>query len=577
MFYPKLASGGRKSRVFTGFLGLDRRVKPREGAFCRMENLDSRSHPALSPRPPRGHLTTLQSPRGILGKEALAWVDGTKLFWNGLEVPGLVLEQEGEKTLVSMGAYIVIFPDKQYVNTGNLEEYGTLEQNNAIICTEESGVTCRLCLAGGARCDDYTVSDTPPAAPVSGALWLDTSGPEQVLKVYSADTELWAEVSNTFVRLEAPGIGAGLSALDGVTISGASAERFNGATVLEEAGEDYILIPGLLERSFVQTSGTLTVSRSVPDMDYVTQCGNRLWGCKYGLSGGRVVNEIYACALGDFKNWNRFQGLATDSYVASRGTDGPWTGAVTHLGCPVFFKENAIEKVYPSSAGAHEIVTTNCRGVEQGSEKSLALVGELLYYKSGADVCCYDGSLPRSVSETLGQLSGKNAVAGALGSRYYLSLEEPEGRSLLVCDTEKGLWHREDDPAPMGFATVGTELYALCPDGRLLAMTGSQGTLEGRVVWMARTGPMGWELESGSISRLTLQVDPEAGSDLDVYVRYDGGPWEHCANLRGQGLGRHLLRLLPHRCQHFALELRGRGACRVLSLGMVLEEGSESL
>ena len=88
-----------------------------------------------------------------------------------------------------------------------------------------------------------------------------------------------------------------------------------------------------------------------------------------------------------------------------------------------------------------------------------------------------------------------------------------------------------------------------------------------------------WQLFSGEAVeyRLTLQVDPEAGSDLDVYVRYDGGPWEHCANLRGQGLGRHLLRLLPHRCQHFALELRGRGACRVLSLGMVLEEGSESL
>ena len=57
-----------------------------------------------------------------------------------------------------------------------------------------------------------------------------------------------------------------------------------------------------------------------------------------------MVNELYACKLGDFKNWNCFLGISTDSYVASVGTDGPWTGAVTYLGNPIFFKETCLHK-----------------------------------------------------------------------------------------------------------------------------------------------------------------------------------------------------------------------------------------
>ena len=66
--------------------------------------------------------------------------------------------------------------------------------------------------------------------------------------------------------------------------------------------------------------------RSVPEMDFVIESGNRLWGCKYGVVDGKAVNEIYASKLGDFKNWNCYAGRSTDSYVATRGSDGPFTG-----------------------------------------------------------------------------------------------------------------------------------------------------------------------------------------------------------------------------------------------------------
>ena len=72
------------------------------------------------------------------------------------------------------------------------------------------------------------------------------------------------------------------------------------------------------------------------------ECGNRLWGCKYGLVDGETVNEIYASKLGDFKNWNCFAGLSTDSYAAARGSDGPFTGAADYLGQPRFSSRRTV-------------------------------------------------------------------------------------------------------------------------------------------------------------------------------------------------------------------------------------------
>lgn len=177
--------------------------------------------------------------------------------------------------------------------------------------------------------------------------------------------ESWSAVDGVCVEIRAAGIGEGFQAGDGVEIDGCADERMNGSFLLERAESGAIVVPGILTQTVSQTE-TLTVSRSVPEMDYVIECGNRLWGCKYGLVDGETVNEIYASKLGDFKNWNCFAGLSTDSYAAARGSDGPFTGAADYLGSPIFFKEDCLERVYPSASGAHQIVTTRCSGVRPG-------------------------------------------------------------------------------------------------------------------------------------------------------------------------------------------------------------------
>ena len=133
-----------------------------------------------------------------------------------------------------------------------------------------------------------------------------------------------------------------------------------------------------------------------------------------------------------------------------------YDGAITHMGCPLFFKENCVHKVYPSNTGAHQIVETQLRGVQKGSARSLTIVNEVVYYKSPIDVCAYDGSLPQSISDAFGGLMYSDAVGGTLGDKLYMTMKNAAGVSeMFVFDTEKGIWSKEDGIKASGFAKKG--------------------------------------------------------------------------------------------------------------------------
>ena len=125
MYFPKL-NAPRQSRVTVNrFPGLDRRPRGQEGSFREMENLCAQGYPTLTVRRPRGIAGSVTAPGGLTAKDGLIWVDGHTLYING-SAAGLVLS-EGKKQLVSMGAWLLIWPDKLYINTKDLTDFGSLE------------------------------------------------------------------------------------------------------------------------------------------------------------------------------------------------------------------------------------------------------------------------------------------------------------------------------------------------------------------------------------------------------------------------------------------------------------------
>ena len=562
------------------FAGYNHKLKIGAGEFYDTENLTSAYYPLLAERKKRGLVKQLTAPGGLLGKEKLAYVDNGTLYYNG-EPTALTGLTAGEKQLVSMGAYICVFPDKKYYNTADAADYGSMEA----YYTSTGTVKYTMCRADGSEYAKPAVSAAAPESPENAALWIDTSQEKHALKQYSSATQEWVSVPTVYTRIqfisngEIPGL---FSVYDGVTISGAGVDDVNGTKVIYAIGGggtelDYVVVVGLLEQAYEQTEGSVSLKRSVPDMDYVCESQNRLWGCYYGNDGEKNLNGIYCCALGDFKNWRQYMGLSTDSWTASVGSDGPWTGAVNYLGYPTFFKEDRIHRVSISSVGAHQISETVCRGVQNGSSRSLVVVNETLLYKSRSDVCAYQGGFPVSISGALGEELYTDAAAGAVRDRYYISMKDGMGQSqLFVYDMGRGLWMHEDGFKADAFARVDNELYALS-DKLLYAMLGSSGEEEAFVSWEAETGILYYQYpDKKYVSRFNVRVQMEEGAEMDIYIQYDSsGVWERKGRIKLRGTNTVTVPIRPRRCDHMRIKLVGKGGFRLFSVAKIITFGSD--
>ena len=420
MRFPSLTPRARSRETVDAFGGYHHRQQIGQQEFYDLENLTARHFPVLSTREKRGLYAEGVNPLGMIAKDSLCYVADGNFVINGYPIP-MELSRE-PKQLISMGAYVIILPDKKYINTADYSDRGSIEAE----FTARSSVTAVPChLDGTEYIPDY-IQPEEPDAPANMALWVDTSAQPHSLKQYSGSLSLWTAVESTYLKLRCAGIGGAFAQYDGVSISGleeTGLESIQGSAILYGVEEDAVIVAGLLEASLT-LEAPLTLRREMPAMDFVIESNNRLWGCRYGLNNeGRVVNELYACKLGDFKNWNCFLGVSTDSYYVSLGSDGVFTGAITHGGYPLFFRENCLHKVYGQIPANFSVQTTACRGVQKGSEKSLAIVDEILYYKSGQGICAYDGALPVEVSQALGETSYSAAIGAACSSRYYVRIE----------------------------------------------------------------------------------------------------------------------------------------------------------
>lgn len=579
MRYPTLSEMVTTRDMLDVFGGYNHNLRIGEGEFYSMKNMSSDDYPILSPRTKRGTYATTGNPRGLISKDKLCYVDGGSFYIGDTKVENFALT-DNEKTMISMGAYVVILPDKKYINTTNTDDKGDLEAEY----TSTGEVKFTLAKADGEAYGETVSQETAPESPTNGMLWIDTSSAPHTLKQYSSASAQWVALATTYIKIEALGIGTSFEVGDGVTISGVTVEALkdtiNASHIVKAKAENYIVVIGLLEANATQSTD-ITVSRKMPVMDFIIENENRLWGCHYGEdANGNMVNEIYACKLGDFRNWNSFQGIASDSYAVTVGTDGKFTGAVAHLGYPVFFKETCMHKIYGSYPSNYQIQTTNCRGVQEGCEKSLATVNEVLYYKARGAVCAFDGSLPIEISSALGDITYDRAVGGAMGNKYYLSMRNvaTNDYEVLVYDTAKGLWHKEDETQATQFCSHGGDLFYIDYADNYIKSVKGQGVLEGKnVSWEAITGTLGTDSpDKKYISRIDVRMRLEVGSRVSFYAEYNSdGEWEHLYTMTGTNLKSFAVPIRPKRCDHMRLRIVGNGEAKIYSICKTIEQGSD--
>lgn len=599
MKLPELVAGAQQVLTTTTFRGYNHNPAIQDGEMYDMKNLSGRSFPLIDQRPQRGKINlpgdVSRKLRGISGRDELVLIRGNKVYYNMIEVFGITLSEAEDmqpKIIASMGAYVCIWPDKVYFNTIDMTDYGSIGAEKNI---SGSGVTATMCRGDGTDYDYTKIAKgkTAPASPANGDLWLDQSGSNDVLKQYDASTSSWTEVASTFVKISGTGIGADFRMYDAVEISGLEAaagtsaavqaqlDALNTSMILYYAGNNYIIVAGLLSEAVtMKSSAQIKVARNVPDLDYICESNNRIWGCKYGAENGEFVNEIRACKLGDFKNWSCFMGLSTDSYVVSVGSDGPFTGAVTQRSYPIFFKENCIHRISGNAPSNFGLTTTICRGIQEGSWRSAVVANETVYYKSRSDIMMYDGSsVPTSISAALGPALYSDARAGAIDGKYYISMKDKrEDWHLFVYDTKTGIWYKEDDFRALGFGTVGDELFAIDEENnRLYAMLGSMGEAEEEIEWNAVFGLFGMDyMGQKYLSRFNIRMQITENASAKLEIQYDqNGKWENMGEIRGQNTKTFMLPVIPRRCDHLQIRISGKGRCRIYAISRVLEVGSD--
>lgn len=598
MKFPYLDNIPEAQSILTTFGGYNHNLRCQEGEFYDMKNMTTEYYPFLSPRTRRGIVKNVPGLQGFFELDGLVYVADNRLFLHDHYIERLVDEDgnvieisDGDKTITKMGAYLVIFPDGIWYNLAEAK-CGKIEAKKEI---EKSTVKFSLVDADGDSITLWTGSGTPD----DGAYKITTKGGKKVLQTYSKTTSMWMNVASTFFKIEKTGIGTPFKKGDGIKITldatgldktakknlnlsnvfvnDEGDNKYSNNFVIKNRDENYVIVTGIIGSASVSPSVALTLERKCPDVAFVCECQNRLWVCN------KTGTEISCCKQGDVTNWNSFAGVSLDSWTATVGSEGEFTGAFAYMGNPIFFKERSLLKVTISSAGAHSYKEIECRGVQKGSDKSLVMLNELLFYKSATNVCYYDGNFPQEIGDSLGNVRYKKAVGGSINNRYYMScMDEEDNSHMFVFDIKTNCWAREDATAAKYFARFENDLYFYAGDTiysvyGTLPLEAEEAKKEEELTWMAESGWIGYETtDKKYLSRMDIRLKMNVGAHVSLFMEYDSsGIWEYVWNVAGKGTKTFAIPVRPKRCDHYRYRLIGYGDAKVIGIAKAYEEGSD--
>lgn len=497
-----------------------------DGQMRDMKNLSSDGYPNMTQRKMRRVVAdNYTNPSSIASrKEKLVVVDGTNLYYDGVVVGTLTA---GEKQIASINSKICIFPDKKYYDTVE-KEFGFLDAS----CSIET-------------------SDT-----------------------------VYIKVSNNSLLLTGATF-KGFKAGDAVKIDGFTKKVSNNLsailvnateTMLEFAPDTFTVLEG--DSTYNKTDktykedGEISITRSAPELDFVMEYNNRLWGC--------AGSTIYASKLGDPTNWNYFNGLSMDSYAVDVGSDGDFTGCAATPSHLVFFKDNVLHKLYGSKPSNFQTMDVKADGVQKGCENSLCLINGILYYKSRNGVMAYDSGVPECISNDLGSDVFREAAAGTDGVKYYISMQRQKDETwhMFVFDPRNGMWHREDETKAQQFAYCAGELNYIDADtGKIMSTSGGTDEI---IKWYAQLGEfIEYSDDKKIYSKIKVRLKLECGARVSISVSTDGGAFLPVSTIYAQSERVAFVPIIPIRCDRFSIRLDGVGGCKVESIVREYTSGSE--
>lgn len=578
------------------FGGLRHTVNCADGELYDMENLSARFYPVLATRPKRWKGPTLTNATALYADHGvLMYIDGTDGVLYYKDWPMLTVSVDTndptEHHFVRFGDRVILTPSMQLLNV-KTEIVGAAESK----------------------------ADLPETA-VEGTAWAVGVTDSYRVYIYAYDNELqkytWVDAGDFATNMRSSVRAQGVTIKDG-TIKGDAAK----ANSLVAAGVDWSLffkvgdavrLSGLetipennktaviremegdtlrfSENCFTMPEGedgaaveeyteatTVTVSRDIPEAEIWFEHENRLWAA--------AGKKIYASKLADPLNFHVFDGLATDSWALETQRKGEFTGGISYGGYPLFFRENAILRVYGSTADAFQTYEVEAPGVMRGMSRSLAAAGGVLFYMSRDGIMAYNGDdWPQDQQQVFGWPEALPAYCSACSDGVDLYLfTDWGGEKLYHFDALRGLWMRENArhfhymTLMDGMEDGSLAILALEDEDRLVALKGA---------------PEGWEEEESMASfaefgdftdsspnrkgmtKVQLRVRAEEGTAMKVLIQYDSsGTWETVREFTAGRKDSYYLPVLPRRCDHYRLRIEAVGQWELYSMSREVYTGS---
>ena len=506
---PYLSEVQNTSKKYTvAFKGINYGEGTQDGEFAETYNLSTDQYPCITQRAKRVMAGKYTLPTTLHAKGSLLVIDGADVIYGGTKVGEVTL---GKKQIATIGNYIVIFPDKKYYKVPTEDDkdgtFGSMEETYT---------------ATGLVFTDSTITTT-------GADFKFREG-------------------------------------DAVLITGCSNGANNKEPIIRSASAKKLTFD---ENEFTAgtESGSVTIKRRVPDLDFICESNYRLWGT-HG-------NTIYSSKFSDPLNFQVFDNLANDSYAIEVGSEGEFTGCIPYSSHICFFKENTLHKLYGTKPNNFQITTVNVYGVQSGSERSMQIVNEQLLYKGVGGVYSYTGGVPELISEKFGNKRYSEAAACCDGEKYYISMKQGETWSMFSYDVIKNIWLREDDTQAVDMTFYDGKVYFLDVRGGLyyIDKTADRNDIE----WGATFCTLHETInERKGYSKFHLRMDLSAGAWLAVDIKTDNDlQWQQVYTTHNEKAKTVSIPILPTRCDSIDIRLRGKGKCTIKAFIREFTVGSD--
>ena len=313
------------------------------------------------------------------------------------------------------------------------------------------------------------------------------------------------------------------------------------------------------------TSTEYPAPNSMPAISYACMDNNRV----VAVQG----NNFYASCLGDYTNWTDFTDAdgnpkETGAYAEELYTYGDFTGIIKYNSNVILTKADLTYICYGNKP-PYRIQELCKSGCVNGN--TIAEVDGYLYWLGRDGIYMFGGGTPRLIDDKLG-IKLTDGVACGYEHKYYICGNDGESYKLYVYDTQRNLWHIEDERQYVSLTSKDGALYGLTADGEILKFNAGNE----RVEWEFTTSDFDFGTEyTKNLAKIYVRMKLYSQAYVDLYVRTNRQEWYKFANFQADGTSVIQAKAKLKKCDYFTLRFVGCGKAEIMDVYADVTLGSQ--